>query len=480
MANLYSSIDKLNNFLQKKKLPEEQRQFILTVLNGHQARSSLNDIIKFLKRNELKELEVSIKKNIAQTPYFSFNQPYFNFAYIRLLKKVLSNIQEVDYGEKRFKAMKPIKFKKFREKMDSIYYETAAKFQGQLMLPVCQGVDARLANSRGECFGYIAEWSTQIFEKKKFYNVPVDAAPPFKFIPTQSPIWKKYKDLNHLAPLSQDISTFQKLQKNPQLLIAKLSSRSTGLKRISYDFNLIPKFYSSTGEIAEKLLEKTHLDSSKIYGLGCMGYFGGHALGFCKINGKYHFMDSNSGWFRFATEQDFKNWLPFYFKRIGYDRMFAEYDISEYALTAEPQKVSVKLTPLLYPLVLLILVYYFIVRAFIYAVINFKNFLKNDPSPAAVEKFPTVPVSKEPLPESLEALDLAVKPSVSIKEEKTLSSVARIADLLNISTEELIGVKKRVEEKKALKKIKKQPTDKIGEKPLENVSNDIPASPSMR
>lgn len=361
------------------------------------------------------------------------------------------------------KQKNPKKFKRYREIFDSLYQQTERNFKGTLMLPIMQGMDARLGSSRGECFGYAVAWITQISLHKKFCGIPLNGTPHLKVMPLKSVAWETYPDLNHMAVLNEDISFFQKMQGKTYDILSRLASYSKN-PRVDYERRFKFKSYDSVSEIAEKLVKSTYGAEEKMCMLSCLGYLSGHALGFYKGDGKYHFMDSNSGWFRFESEKDFKKWLPFYFKKMGYDKYFAEYNITKFFLKKTPiqpkEKISIGsmiiLSPLIAVFLLAFLFYFFVISGIKYCIRDIKNSFKKNES-SLTEEVSNLVVETS-LPKSLEPLDLALKPLLP-KEKESPSSMRKIAAMLDIPLKDLASVQKRAENNEQFKQKRKPVAD---------------------
>lgn len=480
MTDLFQSRKQLEQWCQTSAPSESQKQFILSILKGNEARASLNDIVTYRKKEDLLDLQKSIKLMIQDTPYYSSKK--FNFSFIQRLKNLLRDIEMMQKSEETladFANKNPEKHQKYIELFDSLYQTTEHQFKGTLMMPVMQAMDARLGGSQGACFGYIAEWASQLHQNKKFMGASANGVSPFKRVTVNSKAWSKYPDLNHLDFLTPNISYQQSLQTDIPGLTRHLSIPFlTRNQNISYKEGN-EKFYISITQIAEELIQLSEKQPEDIYNLNLRGYFSRHALGFCKMNDQYHFMDSNSGWFRFENAEDFKKWLPFYFQKVRYDKQFAEYIINTYSLnsmsknadSAKKEKDAFKMSignailfTLLSPIIIIgllaFLTNFFIIRGIRYTILALGHLLKREkPFPVEVQDNSSHAVS-EPLPKSLDHLDLAINP-VSFVEKNTSSSTLKIASMLDIPlkdlVKDLVEVQKRAETSDEFKRVKMKP-----------------------
>lgn len=432
MSNLFNVKTKLNE-LKSANFSANQHQFITTLLEGTDEKTkgwNIETLTKAVDYEQIANIISATQEEIKRTSYISFQKPHFNFKYINGLKNIVSlldNVQKKHTKIENYSKDNPEKFKKIAKMFDTIFEKTSTQFNGTIMLPVSQGFDARLGNSGGECFGYIADWAKGLLENKAAFGVQANQPPPFSFIKLNSPLGKKYLDSNHLAFLTENISLYQSLQKNTSKLMAtltekfRLANKSIGIQKLKSQ-----SFYKSIEAVADELISYADHDSNKIYNLNIMGYLSGHALGFCKIDTEYHFFDSNTGWYRFENSNDFQKWLPFYFKTIGYNKLFGEYDVRAYSKDVLIKKVEEEktstfsklkniavytlLSPILLVAILAILTHLFIIRGFRYAI---KAFTHGKDS--SLENEPVTTPSIEPrsknetrLTKELDYLDLAI------------------------------------------------------------------------
>ena len=463
MANIYHTINLLGELKTSDKLTLQEKQFI-TLLEGGENGDAL---LKFARTPFVQEtgdynidnLEAKILAEINQTPNS-------HRIYKRALRSFLTELNNIQQKRKEL-ANKSVQEKMIFDAMaarrDSIYEETTEKYNGTLLLPIHQYMEVRLGQSRGECFGYIAEWARCLLLNRAPFGVdPNINEPPFKFVRFQSAAGHKYPELNHLAVLTKNISTFQKNQSKIEKLTESIAATFLPSLRqgIAYKDIQSTKFLiNKTDKLAEILIAKADANPDSIYNLNVMGYGSGHALGFCKIDNKYHFADSNFGWVRFDNAEDFKKWLPMFFEKMTYNKVFNEYMIRTYAIAPREVKqpplsipaavvICVIASPILIPLAVVgviallgMLTYQFVIRGLIYAGINSSNKIKNKLSPK--DKTPYHADIK--LPER--SLDTSDLPNTS-KPEKTIahcipSTYSRVAGALDISSNDLKAAQER-------------------------------------
>ena len=257
---------------------------------------------------------------------------------------------------------------------DLINHKTSTQFNGTLMLPIRQGYDYRLGDSGGECFGYAADWCRSMLENAHYNNLSHDAEPSLKPLKAGAFVAKRYPDLNHLAPLTRDISDFQMFQGNTRQLEYGMSSKENTFdfkKKIWTYF-----FTSSVKHAAKQLISEVNSKPDIALMFGAKGYRSGHMMGFCKKNNAFHFYDSNFAWVRFNKADDFEKWLPFYFDKTGYSHMFGEYQISSFEKRTPDVMRSKEtnlgflnilvLLPFIIPLCVVLLFYMLVIRGVYY------------------------------------------------------------------------------------------------------------------
>jgi len=296
MSNIYSIITDLASLKASDNLSEQQDHFITKLIDGEQGASGWNKLERLVKSpmfDQIDNVLQSITNEIQQTSYINLQKPFFNFSYIKTLKKASAELAGVQkFREKIMNPENPQKTAEFRKKKDIIFQQTVDTYNGTIMLPVAQGLDVRMGLSNGECFGYVAEWSNGLLHNKKVFGVnSSETHPPFKPVRYDLPVGKKYPELNHIAVLTSNISIYQSLQGifNSHKLVKALSRRYDKHNVEHNDEEAKRGYYHSVDEVAKKLLNKADLVPEKMYNLNVMGYRSGHAMGFCKINEKYHF-----------------------------------------------------------------------------------------------------------------------------------------------------------------------------------------------
>ncbi|CEG57504.1 hypothetical protein [Legionella fallonii] len=448
MANLFNTYLSLVQSQNNNNFSEAQRDFIQNILKGNSQWSALETLAVTVNIEQLNSLKAALEEEIGKTHYFSFQSPHWNYHYITTLKGVLSDVQGVlDQREKLDTYSKKYaeKYNKFAKRMDNLYNKTTENYHGTIMMPVNQGLEPRIGDSNGECFGYVAKWAAQILKKERPFGLDVNQQRTLQPILFNSLLARKYPEINHLAALTKEISIYQELQASVDKLISRLSGPKTSSeqlainKTIDYVQNSDYVFYTSTEEMAQSLVDEAQKDPNKVYNLNVMTYIGGHALGFCFIDNKYHFFDSNSGWYRFDNDKDFISWFTYYYKQRGYESYyFNEYAISSYSLLQDPNKaleteepfswtwdtiaIVTLLSPILAIYFLVCLTDLFIVRGFRYLGMMVSDYFNSNDHEPELEELDLVdnPTLAESLPKSLEALDLAV--NLNKPKEKVLQS----------------------------------------------------------
>lgn len=400
MSNIYLIIEKLEELLSSSEYTQKQKTFIKKLLDGKEngwrpliilAENPSNDEIK----NIISSIEEEIKSN---------NTGFFYNTYTKLLYKCLSNFRGMNtHMHLAENLVSTNKFKDFANKFDDIYQKTIEKYNGSIILPVCQGLDVRLGNSNGECHGYFCHWATSILEKKNPFGINMNDPIAFRPIKFDSEIGKKVVEWNHLAIFNKNISHYQRHQ--PEKI-------KTELRKFS-------KFYQSTYTLSKKLLSEVSKYPDRVFELqiyGGMLGFSGHALGFYKTEDQLHFFDSNCMWVSFKRSSDFSLWLSFYFESMGYDKIYNEFNIESYESSSEVQldfkkklQVFVKrkdnsksITEMATNAVALAIVtpifgsYFFVARPIIHATLNIGkqckgivNYLNNDAQTKKLSPFST-------------------------------------------------------------------------------------------
>lgn len=453
MPNIYSINARLAT-LQSIDLQGKQRQFIATIIDGKPGENGWKNLKSLMISPDYTHMTHLIKT--IQEEIEKKSDEYLNGrTYIRVLKNVVSTLENVMKHHLEIENLNkktPKGFVKRANKLNTLFEKTSTTYNGTIMLPVSQGYDVRLGDSKGECFGYTAVWAKSLLKTKAAFGVKANQSPPFKPIKLTAKRGGKHFELNHLALLTEEISSHQSSQKlfprikqGLQTFIGNFTGKSNSNSVVLQDLKSTT-FYQSIESIASELVSYADKNSDKIYTLDIFSYRSGHTLGFCKIDNQYHFFDSNRGWMRFENANDFKQWLPFYFKLIGYDKMFAEYAITTY-FVGNPQKVFNEwllkksfftavwaiisvvissillpiLAPVVSPIVFAILSFvlpslrviaelgnYFIIRGLRYKIKSFMDKKDALPDEQILESTSTTPQYDLPKSRQFEALDLAI------------------------------------------------------------------------
>lgn len=206
----------------------------------------------------------------------------------------------------------------YHKKADEVYKKTQQ--YGQVIVPLQQGHDFRMGASQGECYGYVATWAHALLNNQRPFGIDSQTT-LFKPISADSDFLKKFPDANHLVPLNAKITQLQYGQAFKSVLDAwELESKTEQDTAVFFD----------PFEIAEKLIEHANKDPSNVYLLVMGKDKTGHALGFMKDEkDNFHFFDSNFGWFKFATEDNFREWFCAFHDMTFY-RYFTEYYIESF------------------------------------------------------------------------------------------------------------------------------------------------------
>lgn len=455
MANLFNTFLRLSQLKDNNSFSDNQKDFIAKIIDGTSQWSPLKILAKTTNINELNNLKSSLEVEIANTSLVSFQAPHWNYQYLSCLKSVLSDVQGIlkqrehllTYSEKEAE-----KYNKFAKRMDSLYKQTVQTYHGTIMCPVIQALEPRIGDSGGECFGYVAKWAAQILKNERPFGIGVNQQQTMQPVPFSSLLARKYPEINHFAALTKEISIYQELQSSVGELVTHLSRSKdkprvqVGDEFIDYDKNSDFEFYSSTTEMAQALVNQAHSDPNKVYNLNITTYIGGHALGFCIVGNKYHFFDSNSGWFRFDNDKDFINWFVYYYKQRGYQSYyFNEFAISSYSLSKkinndkpdEPWTfgsivIITIISPILAVIILGLLIDMFIIRGFRYLGIAINEYFNSSDEQPTIEEPDSVNnvTLVDSLPKSLDGLDLAVK---SGKGEEKAVQPTKALDYLDLA-----------------------------------------------
>ena len=384
IENLFAAISALESLLLFSTLAD-QRQFLTTLLKGEPIQAekksfkgldntkllSISDLA-WLKEKFNQEIERTIqvlcrrRKNIEQTllerkkwqdlvlqakeKNEKLKQVHALITAKKRSQKLTASIREkledkeiqlIKAEESLQKAQKLLELElrcQSFQSLDQIFEKTVEKYNGTIVLPVSQGEDYRMGVSRGECFGYVAEWIRCFLNDKKPFGVDPNQ-PPFKPIKFTSQANFLYPDFNHLAILTKNISKFQELQLYPMRLQASMSLEGVSIFQERGSAHILRK----PSMIADRLINLADQDVNCFYHLSLkVKNQPGHALGFGKDKqGNYHFFDSNFAWFSFKNPKDFKQWLPFYFQKMEYDQDFYGYAINKFSTKPSvPKKIS--------------------------------------------------------------------------------------------------------------------------------------------
>lgn len=321
------------------------------------------------------------------------NSSFWSFSYKGDLDFIRYNLELI----KCSKVNHLIRYKKIHKKLDDIYALTHS-MGGKLIVPIQQYFDSRIGNSRGECFGYTYVWAKSLLMDGRFAGIYADTEVSFNYVKSNFAIAGQKPNINHLAVLTKDISDCQRLQNDGIALIKKTSIGTSSMLNI-FERNRNFSFFKSISSISNKLVAIADENSNRAFLLCVRGYAcGGHALGFYKKGSKYHFFDSNIGWVRFDNSADFKAWLPIYFQKTGYAKVYHEASIEAVrSIKLKPKEKSTILKKLLAGLLLLLflapmlplallyfayrgiytITYTIILRGLLYLALNAKNFICN-------------------------------------------------------------------------------------------------------
>lgn len=379
MSNIYTTFELIKNLSNSKNLNASQHDFLSKLLDKKNLRrQTSSDALNVIIRK--------LEEEFARSSYFSIESPLASFRYKSTLNRILQNLYEVQKKREEIKTFSQTKHKKFlsiAKKMDTLYEETEKSYHGKIILPVIQGADFRLGQSGGECFGYAVEWAISLLHHKKPFGICLNNPPNFSPIKMNSSAGQKYPDLNHLAALTETISDYQSHQRRLERFFKESSNPI--VKNTHINQQIFPHFYISTTKIAENLINLVDTDRAQsVYEVNLLGYLVGHAVGFCKKNGKYHFFDSNSGWFCFDKAQDFKQWLPFYFKHMTYDNLFLETKLKTFSIKSNEDEeknpslttkitTAIILSPIILTITTTFLAYFFGFRGCVYGINTLRN-----------------------------------------------------------------------------------------------------------
>jgi hypothetical protein len=260
----------------------------------------------------------------------------------------------------------------------SIYpdiYQLCKKFGGEIMLPIQQQRDYRFRE--GQCQGIIAYWARRFLESKPVSGIHAEGNLTFKPLPFQAV--QLFKDINHLLPITHEARELQSRQREKSftekilrwkfLMYFRDASKIEEVFPLSTDQKVqsqfsvtditqsdkVPIDEKKPQEIAERFLRSVKEDKnkqSKVYFINLLGDESGHTMCFAvnydnKNQIKHlHFVDANSGWYRFKPkenfEQNFKLWFQELYKKMYMpNKKFKGYE--SYTMFSYSLKQTVKL-----------------------------------------------------------------------------------------------------------------------------------------
>jgi hypothetical protein len=328
MPNIFSTINKAQGLLEHKGLAPLEKNFIQQLLDGNNTHIGLIELSHQNKPQQFKLIEKELKN------YYS-SIPTLNWLYKSHVKSickdfnVLSTHFETRVNELTINSPYTIV-------IDTIYIQTQKKYSGTIMLPILQCMDYRLGDSKGECSGYVVEWIQSFLNDRKPFGIIPDANPPLKPISLNSKTWLRYPDLNHCVPLTKNIAELQQL--NYLFATRGMDHRTKG--RIYKHSAGGVVIASDPAPLARFLINVSALNPGCGIYLSLRNYRSGHALGFYKDKlSAIHFLDVNTGWYRFNSESKFMAWLPFYFKALDYEQKYHGCELFEFGFQKKPWPV---------------------------------------------------------------------------------------------------------------------------------------------
>lgn len=318
-SNIYTCIQTLRS-MQIKATRSEERDFIAFLLEGGPDWKGLHNI-KVLGVEDFRFMQQHVQREIAKTAFWQIRYLMQLMKINAVLKGQLAKLAWIS----RQDGISP-HIRNRQQAMDLIYKRTSSEYHGTLVLPVAQFFDFRI--NEGECAGYVYEWTRCLLNGVNPFKIDVYKAPaPFKPVPFDAPVGRRYPDLNHLAAVTEDISWLQRVQSNPEQLLRKLNEHnmSEPINNITVEHN---KFCRKGVDLANKLITFIDMPGDFVLDISLQGNGSGHAVAFYKDRqNRYHFFDANAGWFRFDNAADFVGWLPFYFRQKKYDAIFPWYNV---------------------------------------------------------------------------------------------------------------------------------------------------------
>lgn len=315
--NIYTALNTIKAVLNLAVINGNERAFLVELQKDLQPQAFTPEFKK------LQEINIKIKAELVKVNLTS--------EYKNALKAVLESIDTVEKDQKVLLNNNDSNLKQMALQYDWLYHSTTHKFNGVIVLPIIQNLDMCVVASGGKCYAYVEKWSEDFLNNKK----------PFGFDPNQPPLFKPIAAtagnrawiLNHVKAVTEEIYGKQHFAEDKEAKIA--AAKHT-------------RFYNDVDEIADQLIyfSKQHTDRPL-----CLAIYKksgiSHALGFKKMpNGECHFLDSNSGWYKFKNTTDFKHWLKFYFKHMEYEYIFYQYAISSYSLKQTSNGMMTQVTHL--------------------------------------------------------------------------------------------------------------------------------------
>ncbi len=464
MPHLYESIYQLATLNESSRVPVGQKQVMTQLLDGMAGQNgwkNLKELARTPTKQDIDNIKNYIEQSLHESTYFSFQFPHAIFKY----KRALNNLMEELTGiQERMKVIENISkdkadvFHAYAKKMDFLFLESVHQFHGTLLLPLDQEFDVRAGYENGFCFGYIAEWGRCLLQNKPPFGVDVNSSPPFKPVKYNSAVGRAFPDLNHLGVITEKIITLQNLQRQQSLLSQAMSEGMVETEINSQSLNSI-QFFTYITEVIDKIMAYLEKERScTIYNLVLGQFSSGHAVGFCKKNGKYHFIDSNFAWISFDNVDDLKRWLPFYFQKMDYEKNFYRFEIEAYTLSPKKNahdpdslfslaRIAKKIvTAVIFPLKVL---FYFP-----YAVLYLSHFLVQRVKIAIQRRLHSrqhTINSAEAMPSTLDHSQGYSKKSLDDWEvggtqpKRSLPfSYRKIATLLDVSLQDVLAIQKRV------------------------------------
>lgn len=296
----------LFNLLNSTSIKKEQSLFIETLLNEQEKRKNNPDLYDIQK-----QIRSELDKSSSHKSY---------------KKKLLYILQivEATIARKEKKLTASPNFTATAKLHDEIYTYTATIPDCQIVMPIQQSLDYRLLTS-GVCFGYVMHWIHGFLHFNRANGI--DFSDPISFIPHKYS-GCHYPDLNHLYVITEDIAYKNRLFQSIPTHIKNLITTDV-------------KNYVSTKKIAEHMLSVIAKNKYNAIELSIINKNDAHSLGLCKNKqGFYHFMDVNSGWYFFKSDQSFIQWLDFYFNKKGYTKNIENYYIRGFLPDPKQQKTQ--------------------------------------------------------------------------------------------------------------------------------------------